>query len=238
MYFLVFETDLTQLWSLPRRRRFGPLLAGLAIDATLLAVLLAIEIGTMQRWWMPPPFAAHLIAALAFAECAAITWQCLIFLRTDLYAVLVAATGCHNLWRAKTLSLRRALRILTPAQARELATTHSRDLAVAAWFRWLWLAGFPAAGAWFAWFYLPVLAHLVVWVSHGLMASPVTGRFWLATGCGAILGWRFGTPAVLTLRSVATSSTRMRRDRQQRRRHGTLIYGAPAGPGARHRQEP
>jgi hypothetical protein len=93
MYFLVFETDLTQLWSLPRRRWFGPLLAGLATDATVLAVLLAIELGAAQRWWALPVIAAHLVAALAFVEAGAITWQCLLFLRTDLYAVLAAATG-------------------------------------------------------------------------------------------------------------------------------------------------
>jgi hypothetical protein len=231
MYFLVFETDLSQLWSLPRRRRFGPLLAGLAVDVTALAVLLAIEIGDTQRWWAPSPFAARLVAALAFAEVSAIAWQCLLFLRTDLYALLVVATGCHNLWRAKTLSLRRALRILTPAQAGEVATMHSRDLAVAAWFRWLWLAGFPAAGAWFAWFYLPVLAHLVAWVGHGLTASPVTGRFWLAIGCGTILGWRFGTPAVLALRSAATSSAHFGRAAARAAAWASSVSGRPPDPG-------
>lgn len=99
--------------------------------------------------------AARLAAALAFAETAAMAWQCLLFLRTDLYAVLATAIGCHNLWRVKTLSLRRALKILTPAQAVELSTAGRRDLAVARWFRWLWLAGFLAAAAWFAWFSLP-----------------------------------------------------------------------------------
>jgi hypothetical protein len=145
------------------------------------------------------PFATALVAA---HECG--HW---LFLRTDLYAVLVAATGCHNLWRAKILSLRRALKILTLAQVGELATLHSRDVAVAAWFGWLWLAGFPAAGVWFAWFmcwYRPASSPGRV---RGLMASPATGRFWLAIGCGAILGRRFGTPAVLIVRSAATSST-------------------------------
>jgi hypothetical protein len=97
--------------------------------------------------------------------------------------------------------------ILTLAQVGELATLHSRDVAVAAWFGWLWLAGFPAAGVWFAWFmcwYRPASSPGRV---RGLMASPATGRFWLAVGCGAILGRRFGTPAVLIVRSAATSST-------------------------------
>jgi hypothetical protein len=210
MYFVVFETDLSQLWALPRRRRFGPLLAGLAVDATVVAALLATELGAAERWWTPPALAARLIAALVFVEVAAMAWQFLLFLRTDLYGVLVTATGCHNLWRVKTLSLRRALKTLSPAQAAELATASPRDLAVAAWFRWLWLAGFGAACVWFAWFYLPVLAHLVAWTGPGLAASPAAGRFWITIGCTAILAWRVGIPLVFTLRSI-TRTARSRR---------------------------
>jgi hypothetical protein len=42
-------------------------------------------------------------------------------------------------------------------------TARSRDLAIAAWFRWLWLGGFLLATAWFAWFYLPLLTRLLAW---------------------------------------------------------------------------
>jgi hypothetical protein len=212
MYFVVFETDLSQLWTLPRRRRFGPLLAGLAVDATVVAILLAIELTAAEHWWTPPALATALIAALVFVETAAITWQCLLFLRTDLYGVLVAATGCHNLWRVKTLSLRSALGILNPAQAAELAAASPRDRAVAAWFRWLWLTGYLAAAAWFAWFSLPLLARLAAWTWPGLAASPSTGRFWITLGCAAILAWRLGAPLAFTLRT-ASQTIRSRRAR-------------------------
>ena len=49
LYFLVFETDLSQLWSVPRRRRYGPQLAGLAVDSVSLAALLR------SRSWPAPP---------------------------------------------------------------------------------------------------------------------------------------------------------------------------------------
>lgn len=38
-YYLVFETDLSQLWTVPRRQRYGPQLAGIAIDSTVAALL-------------------------------------------------------------------------------------------------------------------------------------------------------------------------------------------------------
>jgi len=210
MYFVVFETDLSQLWTLPRRRRFGPLLAGLAIDSAVLAVLLAVELTAAEHWWAPPALAAAVVAALAFVEVAGMTWQCLLFLRTDLYGVLVHATGCHNLWRVKTLSLRSALRMLNPAGAAELAASGHRDRAVAAWFRWLWLAGYLAAGAWFAWFSLPLLARLAGWAQPGLATSPRTGRFWITIGCVAILAWRLGAPLAFTLRRSLRARTHRR----------------------------
>ena len=176
----------------------------------MLAVLLAVELTAAEHWWAPPALAAAVVAALVFVEAAAMTWQCLLFLRTDLYGVLVHATGCHNLWRVKTLSLRSALGILSPAQAAELAAAGPRDRAVAAWFRWLWLAGYLAAAAWFAWFSVPLLARLAGWAWPGLAASPGMGRFWITIGCVTILAWRLGAPAAFTLR-------RFRRRRARRR---------------------
>src|SRR5262245_12038910 len=42
--FLVFETDLTQLVALPRRRRYGPLLAGMAFDVSVVAGALGLRL--------------------------------------------------------------------------------------------------------------------------------------------------------------------------------------------------
>ena|SRR5438105_3742808 len=77
-----------------------------------------------------------------------------------------------------------------------------RHLAVAAWFGWLWLAGFLAATGWFAWFYLPVLTRLVAWAAAGLATSPATGTFWITIACIAVLTRRYGIPAILTFRAI------------------------------------
>ncbi|HZN20604.1 MAG TPA: hypothetical protein VFB84_20825, partial [Micromonosporaceae bacterium] len=99
MFFLVFETDLSQLWTVPRRRRYGPQLAGLAVDMVMLASLL-----TAQLFLGP----VRPLPALVFVLVASALWQCMLFLRTDLYGVLVTATGCRDLWRVKSLLVRRA----------------------------------------------------------------------------------------------------------------------------------
>jgi hypothetical protein len=60
---------------------------------------------------------------------------------SDVYAVLVAATGCSNLWSVSRLTLRRYAGLASPAYRAELQEVHPRDLAVARWYVWLYLAG-------------------------------------------------------------------------------------------------
>ncbi|HEY7595278.1 MAG TPA: hypothetical protein VH969_19160 [Actinophytocola sp.] len=173
LYFLVFETDLTQLWGLPRRRRFAPLLAGLAYDTVVLSGLLAVQLISADE------FVDRVTAALVAVEISGILFQFLVFLRTDLYAVLVMLFGCRDLWRVNTLELRRMFGRLDEPQAAELAKAHPRDRRVANWFRWLSIAGFAAAAWYFVAFVVPALWTLLGWITESLStAAPTTGRFW------------------------------------------------------------
>ncbi|MEV0228163.1 hypothetical protein [Nonomuraea sp. NPDC050786] len=189
MWMLVFETDLTQLWTLPRRRRYGPLLAGLAVDSVLLAVLLTGRLLIDTGNWSAPDLVRSLLAAWVFIKVMQMLWQSLVFLRTDLYAVLVNALGCRNLWRVKTLMLRRAFGRLTPEEAEELADSTETDLRVGRWFRWVWLAGFLGVAVWFCLLLLPVFAEVLRWTAAGLAEGPLSAAFWYRLLCaGLVLG--------------------------------------------------
>jgi hypothetical protein len=173
LYFLVFETDLSQLWGLPRSRRFGPLLAGLAYDTVMLSALLAAQLISLND------FVDRAAAALIAVEVSGILFQCLVFLRTDLYSVLVMMFGCRNLWRVNALELRRTFGRLSNEQAAELASAHPQDIRVANWFRWLSLFGFAAAASYFAAFVVPALWTLLGWIAASLSDSaPTSARFW------------------------------------------------------------
>jgi hypothetical protein len=185
--FLVFETDLSRLWTLPRNQRYGPLLAGIAFDSIVLAAVQVARLGLHAGVWSAPGWIAGVLAMWAFALILQLAWQCMIFLRTDLYAVFVNATGCRNLWRIKTLLLRRAFGRLTPAQAGELAEAHPADVRVGRWFRWLWLAGFVIVAAWFYAFLVPVFTTMATWAADGLALGPLTWQFWYRAGCAALV---------------------------------------------------
>lgn len=195
LYFLVFETDLSQLWSVPRRKRYGPQLAGLAIDSVMLAALLIAELTTGSGF----------VAALIYLKVMTMLWQCMVFLRTDLYGVLVTATGCRNLWSVKSLLLRRAFGRLSARQAAELDTADPRDVRVGLVFRWVYLAGFLVAVAYFGYFMVPVIITLLVWSAHGLAVGPGQVRFWLTAAGSAVLYLPLAGAAAIWL------ATRLRR---------------------------
>jgi hypothetical protein len=192
LYFLVLEIDLTGLWSLPRRRRYSALLAGMAFDATLLFVLVLLRVG----WWSLGATAARVLAALTFVQVAALVSQFWIFVRTDVYAVLITATGCVNLFRVNQLLVRRTLRIITTEQERELRDAQPRDVAVARWYRWVYVAGLIAAAWFFVAYFAPATIGLVTWsvasVAHAGVGSE---RFWEALVLGALIF----SPRVVTL---------------------------------------
>ncbi|MBB4907398.1 hypothetical protein [Actinophytocola algeriensis] len=181
MMLLVFETDLTQVWGVPRKQRYSPLLGGMAVDVVLLGALLAASLAVDD---------AAVSAALAvgiYLKLAGFLWQCMVFLRTDLYAVMVNLLGCHNLWRVKTLLLRRAFGRLSAAETEELASASAADRRAGSWFRWVWLAGFAGVLGWFALFVLPVVAVVLRWAADGMSAGPLAGRFWYCLVCAALL---------------------------------------------------
>jgi hypothetical protein len=217
-YLLVFETDLTHVWSLPRRSRYGPILAGMAVDSVVLLGLLVSTLGVREGAFAPPGIVRDLLGATTFLVLAGLIWQSMVFLRTDLYAVLLVATGCRDLWRTKTLLLRRAFGRLTAAQRAELATASPRDLRVARWFRWVWLGGHAVVAWWFLTFSLPIVTATVAWIAEGVAAGPGKIGFWTAV---------LATPVLLSSRLLAAAGP-SRGDPRAAPRAGMSRYPATA----------
>jgi hypothetical protein len=218
LYLLVFETDLTGLWSLPRHRRYWPLLSGLAFDAVVLAVVLAGRLSASAGWWTPAPPVAGLLAALTFLQVAGIVAQFFLFIRTDVYAVFATAAGCFNLWRVTGLVLRRRLGLASAAHQAELAAAHPRDRAVARWYVWVYAAGLLVAGWFFVVYFVPATLRLVRWiVTMVAAADPRHLGFWEAAGFGTLIL----LPYLLTLWVFVRDRLRPGRAVADRRRGAT-----------------
>lgn len=140
LYFVVFETSLNGLHSVPRSRRYLPFLAGVLVDLVLVALLtlLAAACGQGSAAWL-----GRVALALAYTGILRIAWQFYVFLRTDFYYVLTNALRCTNLHEATVAYLRTRLRglpgISAPATDSEQFT--DRDRQVAPWFGWITVLG-------------------------------------------------------------------------------------------------
>lgn len=97
LYIPVAETNLTQLWSIPRKKRFIPFLAGMITDAVICSLLIfllwlsdlnLIVLGDLV------PFAKMIVLVLYYS----LFWQFLLFIRTDLYYAISNLFGCRNLY--------------------------------------------------------------------------------------------------------------------------------------------
>ena len=201
MFFPVFETDLSQLWSVPRRRRFSPLLAGMAFNTVVLALTLGLRLAWQEAWIDVPPFVARFLAMLVLVNAVMLGFQLLVFLRTDLYAVLVTVLRCRNLYRVNRLFLKSKLVGLTPHEQVELEDAHPRDRQVAPWFALLYLAGFAWSIYFFLAYFLPGTAIFAMWVLLNLgHASLSTSAFWQALAIAVVLAAQALAPLAIYVR--------------------------------------
>lgn len=98
LYLPVAETNLTQLWSVPRSKRYIPFLAGMLNDGLLIAMAIILlwlsDLGLTARIEPIYTFAKFLVLVLSLG----IMWQFLFFVRTDIYYVVSNMLGCRNLY--------------------------------------------------------------------------------------------------------------------------------------------
>lgn len=103
----VFQTDMTDLWTVERRKRYIAYAAGMISDAWTAILILLVAWGSqlhvlprMDEWVL-------LFLTLAFYICLVnILWQFNIYVRTDVYYILASLFNCRNLHRDATSYLK------------------------------------------------------------------------------------------------------------------------------------
>jgi hypothetical protein len=94
--YIVFETKLNGLLSVPRRRRYLPFLAGMVSDWVVLGGL-AIIAETTRHGDGSFSLAGRVCLAFGFTVVMRMAWQFQLYLRTDLYFVFATALRCYDL---------------------------------------------------------------------------------------------------------------------------------------------
>jgi hypothetical protein len=204
LYFLVFETRIPSLLSVPRRRRYLVFVAGMLLD------LLAISVLGLIGWGLrDAPGAWHvagtLALAMAFPIVTRFAYQFLLFLQTDVYFVVATALGCYDLHTAtRTLVANRIWRVLgRPERVRPAEDWTEHDLRVARWYAPLFAVGVGVMLAVWILALIPVMVGLVRMAAAALAVGPANARFWDAALFIAINAAQLGFFAYVSLRNRA-----------------------------------
>jgi hypothetical protein len=97
LWFVVWETDMTGVWALPRRQRYLPILAGPMVDLLSASALILFTWAAQQGWIAPSPRTLLIIRGLLFIYLMRLLWQAYFFVRTDYYYAMTNALGCRSL---------------------------------------------------------------------------------------------------------------------------------------------
>ncbi|MCX4690392.1 hypothetical protein OG401_39925 [Kitasatospora purpeofusca] len=162
LVYLVLETSLDGLVSVPRRKRYLPILAGMLADVLAIAVLTLVADVTRGG----AATVARLCLAIAYATVLRLAWQGFFYLRTDLYVLLSTALGCVNLHAAAVDVLRNTVRRVTGRPPVDLEAHHPVDRRVARWYAWLMVVGYAFTLTMFAGVVVPTAYRLLhdVWL--------------------------------------------------------------------------
>jgi hypothetical protein len=178
---VVFETVMNGLVSVPRSKRYLPMLAGMLTD------LLVAAVCTLTAWWLrdrldPTSWVPGLFLALAFTTLLRIAWQFYFFLRTDIFYLVTTVLGCVDLQTTTRHYLANHLyRLLgRPDRLVPEADWHPRDRQVARWYAPLVVVGYSVAIGLLVLVMLPIAwTFLSTAVSRALLGQASSGaEFW------------------------------------------------------------
>ncbi|WP_157494528.1 hypothetical protein [Kutzneria sp. 744] len=168
LFFIVAQTDVTGLWVLPRRRRAVPLVAGILIDAAIVAVLVIL-----QEFVGPDP----IMRVAVFINVGAIVAQTAVYMRTDFYALFLVLTNSKNLWELKGAVFRRLIRRAGHDDLDLIGAATPRELFWARAYLLLYVPGVAIAFSYYFGFTLRATLRVI-----GLAVSAIPDGGWSAIG--------------------------------------------------------
>lgn len=170
LFFVVLETDMSQVWKLPAERRNRLYLAGMYFDMTVLFLALSVQFFTEQETIM-----TALLKISVLDTFIRLVYQAAVFMKTDLYYVFENWTGCYNLMENGRNMLGKWLPFLRVSQTAPFPGEEKfiRRYAI------FYIAGVLLTIAIAAYYYIPQFIFAIKKIMlPGLTAPFTTIRFW------------------------------------------------------------
>lgn len=94
LYFVVAETDITSVWTVPAEKRYRVYFAGILSDLVTVSLVLII----MWIFRGSDSVALKFLKAFILLQLISTSWQCLFFMQTDVYYIITNYFNCKNLF--------------------------------------------------------------------------------------------------------------------------------------------
>lgn len=188
--FVVFETEMDDVWRLTPKQRNRAFLAGMGVDLLMLLLCLIVQAAAPGD----PGFAQRLAAFAALDLVVKLAFQCCFYMKTDLYYVVENATGCYNLMERSRSLIQGKLRRRNGGEA-----GGAEEPRAVRWYSVFYVAGYALNIVLIVFVFAPQLIVSLTTVLPWLAVPGETGRFWDAVvfvaeiaGLGALLlyAWR------------------------------------------------
>jgi hypothetical protein len=193
-YYVVFVTSLDGLVTVPRRKRYLPMLAGLILDVIVVSGL-TLAAAALETPSGPRALVSRFLLAMAMGVVLRMVWQSYFFLRTDLYYLIATVLGCNDLQTtARQLLSNRVNRLLRrTSRLVDEAEWLPRDRDIARWYVWLMVLGYGALAATLATVGIPATIRFTEQVFDRLVVDHSPAR---VADAGVFLVLNFWEPAL------------------------------------------
>ncbi|MEX2415667.1 MAG: hypothetical protein WD424_05945 [Paenibacillaceae bacterium] len=152
LFLPVIETQMPTIWRLPRGRRNIPLLAGLFMDHTLLFISISILVFVPSLSEIITGILGMIVLQLVMMS----LYQCMVFMKTDLYYLLQNVSGSYNLLENAEGWLKEKL----PFIRRENTTViYDKERNIVRGYAMFYMFGLFASGTVFVFYVIPQLTY-------------------------------------------------------------------------------
>jgi hypothetical protein len=194
LYFVVFQTTLTGIYSVPRRKRVLPFLAGMVCDVVVFSALVLVAAADRSAAGTVG-LAGRIAIASAYFTALRFLWQFMFFMETDVHHALATLLGRTDLRGLTRAYLRSFLR-----RGASRPAMSARDAAVVRWFGPLSAVCVTVVMATGLYSLYRVLTTYASRAWHGFGHGAGSGGFWDSTFSVFFVVGQFALAAVLTVR--------------------------------------
>jgi putative peptide zinc metalloprotease protein len=177
LYFVVAETDLTNVWSLPKKQRYVIYFAGLLTDFIFMAACFWVRFLADSGVVDLGAFGYDLVKALTLMQLTQILWQFLFFMRTDIYYVFVTLFQATDLLADTQRYIKENLhQYFNVFSKQDLGFISERELEVIKYYSIFYLVGSCITMGVFLFYLLPIAGEFLVGSLEGILHGPLAKR--------------------------------------------------------------